>query len=96
MTAIDPEVIIAQGEGPADEWVELPAGGNLNVIINMLGFLIRKWGRVVEFTVDDIQSMAGAHYHLQYNPKTLNSRLVLHEADDVWSRATPGIEPGHA
>lgn len=93
----DVDDVIAQEEGTADDWLEMPAPQNLPLIFNMLGFMLRKWGGDYIFSQPDITSMKGATIHLRFNPKTTQCKLFLVEpGEDIWKLATPGIAPGHA
>lgn len=84
-----PPPVIAPPEPPAEDVFEqITLAHNFSLVVNMLGLLARKLGGSVDFTAEDMVSIAGSMVDTQYNGRTNVLRLRVRDLKaPVWDRA---------
>lgn len=81
-------VVMMPQEKPADVFESIHLGQNFIVAVNMLGLLARRLGGQVDFTAEDMASIAGSVIDVQYNNATNVMRLQLRDLKaPAWDRA---------
>lgn len=78
-----------------DEFLPLHLSQGFGLFASCVGLMLEAWGGERDFADIEATRMAGNQIQFLFNPRTRVARLRL-QRSDAWSRATPGIPPGHA
>ncbi len=81
---------------PEDVFEPAMIGPNFQAFADLVCLMAQEFGCQYDATVEELGKTKGWSIQLLFNAKTRTLRVKAQHPDNIWDKATPGVEAGHA